>query len=150
MKLENALHIFTDLKNQSVKKSEIKIYNQFITLITGLIKRDLSRNELQSIELELDGLELNTIQTKKLRFYRKGLIKFETFLKEKLTLVSTQHYTKLYGGLGMSFGILFGIVILSNFEQSLSISLGILIGMVVGASIGRSMDAKAKIEGRVL
>jgi len=150
MKLENALHILTDLKNQSVKKSEIKIYNQFITLIRALINREFSSVELQSIEFELDELELHLNQTQKLRFYKKGLIKFETFLKEKLTLVSNLHYTKLYGGLGTSFGILFGVIALSSFDRSLGLALGMIIGMVIGSIMGKSMDANAKREGRVL
>jgi len=150
MKLENALHVFTELKHKSVKKYEIKIYKQFISILTALNTREFSSIELNSIETELDELELHSSQTKKLRFYKKRLIKFETFLKDKLTLVSHLHYTKLYGGLGMSFGILFGVIALSSFDRSLGLTLGMIIGMVIGSIMGRSMDANAKKEGRVL
>jgi len=84
------------------------------------------------------------------RFHKKNLLKFESFLKEKLELVSKMHYTKLGAGLGISFGILFGVIALSSMERSLSISFGMIIGMVIGIAIGKSMDTKAKNEGRVL
>jgi len=150
MKLDNALHIFTDLKNQSIKKSEVKVYKQFVSVLTSLSIRKLTAVELKFIEVELDDLELNTNETKKLRFYKKGLIEFEKFLKEKLTLVPNLHYTKLYGGLGMSFGILFGVIALSSFDRSLGLALGMIIGMVIGSIMGRSKDAESKKEGRVL
>ena len=133
MKLENAIDLFTDLKNQSSKKSEIKVYKQYISVITSLTIRECTSVELKLIEIELDELELSSNETKKLKFYKKELIKFETFLKEKLSLVPNLHYTKLYGGLGMSFGILFGVIALSSFDRSLGLTLGMIVGMVIGS-----------------
>lgn len=150
MKLENALHIFNDLKSQSIKKNEVKVYDKYIQILTALKNRDFSNDELQSIENELDKLDLQSNEKRKLKFFKKELLQFENFLKEKLALTSSGYYTKLGGGLGVSFGILFGIVILSSMERSLGISFGMLIGMVVGSFIGRSMDTKAKAEGRAL
>lgn len=84
------------------------------------------------------------------KHFRKALNNFEKFLKDRFSLISKDHYTRLGIGLGTAFGILFGVVVLTSFERSLGISLGLAFGMLIGLSIGRSMDVKAKREGRVL
>ncbi len=92
--------------------------------------------------------ELHSNQTKKLKFYKKGLVKFDDFLKEELILVSNLHYRKLYSGLGT----LLGGIALSSFDRSLGLTLGMIIGMVIGSITGKSMDAKAKakVEGKYI
>ena len=127
-----------------------KVYEKFIQLLTTLNNRTFSSDELKSIEEELDRFDLESKEKKKLKYFKNGLTHFENFLKEKLQLTSKGHFTKLGGGLGMSFGILFGVVLLSSFERSLGITYGMLIAMVLGVIIGKSMDTKAKQAGRAL
>lgn len=148
MKLQEARNIFEKLRNQTSKKSEIKIFDKFIHILSELNARELSNEELQSIETQLTGLSLTA--EKDIKFYKKALVDFEKFLKENLSLTSKGYYTNIGMGLGMSFGVLFGIVFLSGFERSLGISLGICLGMFVGLLIGRNMDAKAVAEGKVI
>lgn len=150
MKIDNALRLFTVLRNETSKQSEVKVYEKFIQLLTTLNNRTFSSDELKSIEEELDRFDLESKEKKKLKYFKNGLTHFENFLKEKLQLTSKGHFTKLGGGLGMSFGILFGVVVLSSFERSLGITYGMLIGMVLGVIIGKSMDTKAKKAGRAL
>ena len=150
MTLKNAFNFFESLVSETSKKSEIKVYQEFIQIINGLEKKNLSEDEIQSIEIELDRLNLKSNPENRKKYFKKTLSKFEKYLKDTFSLTSKGYYTNLYSGLGLSFGLLFGVAILSNLERSLGISLGLIGGMLIGLIIGRNMDSKAVAEGRVL
>lgn len=150
MKLQEASNYFESLTKRTTNKSELKIYEKFIHALSELNSRELSEDEIQSIEAELDRLNLESNPENGKKYFKKSLTKFENYLKDAFSLTTKGYYTNLYGGLGLSFGLLFGVVFLSGWERSLGISLGLIIGMVIGLIIGRSMDVKAIREGRVL
>ena len=150
MTLQEAFNIFEKLKTETTNKSEIKIYEKFLSLLTDLKNREFTKDKTEAIEAELDSLNLGSNPENRKKYYRKTLSKFETYLKDTFSLTSKGYYTNLGIGLGCCFGILFGIVFLSGFERSLGISLGLVIGMIIGLTIGRSMDAKIVNEGRAL
>lgn len=150
MTLLNAINLFESLKTESSKKSEIKVYTQFIEILKKLENREFTIDEIQSIETELERLNLKSNPEKRKKFFSKALSKFEKYLKETFSLTSKGYYTQLGVGLGSSFGILFGIVILSSFERSLGIAMGISIGMIIGLIMGRSFDSQAKTAGTIL
>ncbi len=150
MILQEAYNFFESLTTETTKKSEIKVYEKFIYVLSELKTRKFTKDEMESIEAELDSLSLNSNPENRKKFFKKALSKFENFLKDTFSLTSKGYYTQLGIGLGSSFGILFGIVFLSSFERSLGITLGLSIGMLIGLIIGQFMDAKAKSEGRVL
>jgi hypothetical protein len=150
MTLKNAFNFFESLVTETSKKSELKIYQEFTQIITGIENKNLSVSEIQSIETELDSLNLKSNPENRKKHFRKALSKFETYLKDTFSLTSKGYYTKLYGALGLSFGLLFGVAILSNLERSLGISLGLIGGMVVGSLLGREKDAQAKAAGKML
>jgi len=150
MSLQEAINFFKSLKTETTNKSEIKVYEKFIHILSELHTREFAKEEIQSIEAELDTLKSNSNPENRNKYFRKALSKFEKYLKDTFSLTSKGYYSKLYGGLGLTFGILFGIVFLSSWERSLGISLGLSIGMVVGFTIGRYMDAQAKVAGKVL
>jgi len=150
MTLQEAITIFESLKTETANKSEIKLYEKFLHILTELKVREFSKDEIQSIETELERLNLTSNPENRKKYFKKILSQFEKYLKDTFSLTSKGYYTNLYGGLGLSFGLLFGVAILSNLERSLGISLGLIGGMVVGSLIGRSMDTKAISEGRVL
>ena len=149
MTLKNTLNIFESLKTETTKKSEIRIYDKFIHTLTELENREFSKEEIQSIETELDSLQLESNPENRKKFFNKTLSKFEKYLNDTFDLTSKDYYTRLYGGLGLAFGIMFGVAILSNFG-SLGISLGLIGGMVVGSIMGRNKDAEAKAAGNML
>ena len=146
MTLKNALDHFKNLESKSTKKSEIKIYRKFIQILTSLENSDLLDSEIQSIEQQLDVLQLNATTTKN----KKALKQFLKYLKDTFSLTPKGYYTNLGIGLGSSFGIIFGIVVLSNFERSLGISFGIALGMLIGLVIGRNLDSQAKDAGKMI
>ncbi|MGK0413685.1 MAG: hypothetical protein ACJA1B_001893 [Polaribacter sp.] len=149
MTLKNALNFFESLKRETTKKTEIQIYEKFIYTLTKLENREFSKEEIQSIESELDSLQLESNPENKKKIFKKALSKFENYLKDTFTLTNKGYYTQLYGGLGLSFGIMCGVAILSNFG-SLGISLGLIGGMVIGSIIGRKKDAEVKAAGNML
>ncbi len=150
MTVQEAYNFFASLKTETTKKHEIKVYEKFFHILSELKNRAFSKEEIESIETELDRLNLKSNPENRKKYFKKALGKFEKYLKETFSLTTKAYYQKLYGGLGLLFGLLFGVVFLSSLERSLGISLGLIGGMVVGSLIGRNMDSKAVLEGRVL
>ena len=150
MTLNNAYDFFESLESETSKKSEIKVYEKFLHILKGLKTRDFSKDEIQSIEGELDRLNLESNPENRKKYFAKALSTFEKFLKDTFSLTAKGYYTNMGVALGSSFGLLFGVAILSSLERSLGISLGLMGGMFIGLTIGRSLEAKAIAEGRVL
>lgn len=150
MTLKNAIKFFESLEAVTSNKSEIKTYQEFIQIITSLETKNLSDTQIQSIEAELDHLNLKSNPEKRIKYFKKSLSAFKKYLKDTFSLTPKGYYTTLYGGLGLSFGLLFGVTILSNLERSLGISLGLIAGMVIGWIMGHSKEAQAKEAGNIL
>ncbi len=150
MTLQEAYSFFESLKSETTKKYEIKVYEKFLHILSGLEKKNLSESEIQSIETELDSFDLKSNPKNRKKYFKKTLSTFETYLKDAFSLTTKGYYEHLYGALGLSFGLLFGVAILSNLEHSLGISLGLIGGMVVGSLLGRNKDAQAEAAGKIL
>lgn len=150
MTLQEASTFFENLIKQTSNKAEIKLYERFIHVLSELKNREFSKDEIQSIEAELDRLNIRLNPENGNKHLKKALRQFEKYLKDTFSLTTKGYYTNLGVGLGSSFGILFGVVALSSLERSMGIALGLSFGMLIGLTIGRSMDAKAIKEGGVL
>ncbi len=146
MTLKNALNYFESLASEKRKKSEIKAQREFIQILNSLEDRNLSAAEIQSIEKELDNLNLESAANSS----KKSLTQFKKYLKDTFSLTRKGHYTNLGIALGSTFGVLFGVVVLSSFERSLGIAYGISFGMFIGLMIGSYMDSQVKIAGNML
>lgn len=132
MELKNAINIIEELESRTSKKSELKIYQEFIQILKKLEERELSETEIIAVEIELENLKLNSANADSKKRISLALNRFKKYLKDTLSLTTKSYYTKLGVGLGSSFGILFGVVFLSNMERSLGISLGLCFGMFIG------------------
>ena len=150
MTLQEAYNIFESLKTETTKKSEIKVYEKFLHILSKLKIREFSKDEIESIEATLEDLQLEVNHENRKRHFKKSLSKFEDYLRLTFLLTSKGYYTNRYAALGLSFGLLFGLTILSNLERSLGFSLGLIGGLVVGSVIGRKKDKEAKANGKVL
>ncbi|MCK5637774.1 MAG: hypothetical protein KAH67_03625 [Flavobacteriaceae bacterium] len=150
MTLQEAYNFFESLKIETTKKSEIKIYEKFLHILSELKIREFSEDEIQSIETELDRLNLESNPENKKKYFKKALTKFEKYLKDTFSLTSKGYYAELGIALGMTWGVVAGILIGERFEKSLGISLGISIGMLIGIFVGRYMDSQAKAAGKML
>jgi hypothetical protein len=143
MKLDEASAFFKNLIIESDNKTEIKIYKNFISIFTDLNNRDLSEEQLKSIEEKLDSLNFNENSDNRKKHFKQKLNLFVGYLKEKLSLISKGYYTAIGLSLGMSFGVAFG----AAFKN---VSYGLIFGMLIGMLIGIAKDSKAKKEGKVL
>ena len=147
MNIIEASDLFNTLISNTDKRSEIKVYQNFLEILSALKNRDLTQEEIRSIEEELDILKLKDYPENKKKYLRRKRDKFKEYLKTEFSLITEGYYT----GIGLALGISFGVAIgASIFGQSSGSSLGISIGMVVGLIIGRVMDNKAEKENRVL
>ena len=150
MTLQEAHNFFESLKTETTKKSEIKVYEKFLHILSELKIRAFSNDEIQAIETKLDRLNLKSNPENRKKYFKKALSTFEKYLKDTFSLTTKRYYTELGIALGASFGILFGVVFLSSWERSMGISLGLIIGSGIGGAIGRSMDSQSKAAGKML
>ena len=150
MTLQAAYDFFESLKIKTTKKSEIKVYEKFLHILSELKSREFSNDEVQSIESKLDSLNLESNLANNTKQLKKTLKEFEEYLKENHSLISMGYYTNIGVSTGAAFGVVLGVVFGARFERSLGLAVGISIGMLIGLFMGRYMDAKAKSENRIL
>jgi len=150
MTLQEANNFFEILKTETTIKSEIKVYEKFLHILTELKNREFSKDEIQSIETEIESLNLKSNPDNRKKFFKKALSKFENYLKDTFSLTSEGYYTNLSVSLGMLFGVVAGVLIGERFEKSMGIAFGICMGLFIGAFIGRRKDAQAKAAGNML
>lgn len=150
MTLKNAINLFNRLVSETTKKSEIKVYRDFIKILTNLENRSFTKSEVQSIEKELDALALNSTTTNKIRQFKKALQQFKKYLKDTFSLITKGYYTNLGITFGASIGLLFGIIFLSSLERSLGISIGISFGTLIGIITASYLESQAKTSGNLI
>lgn len=150
MTLKKAINYFQSKVSITSGKSEIKVYKEFIRILTRLEERDLSASEIKVIEAELKRLNLDSTVEHNKRYYKKALRHLENYLKDTFSLTMKGYFMKTGIALGMTFGLLFGVVFLSSLERSMGVSLGISLGMFIGLLIGRNLDAKALAAGNMI
>ncbi len=142
MKLAEATELFECLREEATRKSEIKMYDQFIGIILDLEDREFTIEEMQSIEVKLDDLDLAANPKNRKKYYRKRLEEFKSYLKDRFSLITEGYYT----GIGLALGIAFGAAAGSIYGMENGISLGLIAGLLIGATL----DAQAKKQNRVL
>jgi len=150
MKLKETVNYFESLMAQTSKKSEIKIYREFIELLNGLENTTLSENEICSIEMELDSFDLESIPTNRKNHFKKVLNQFKSYLSGTFSLTTEGHFSTMGAALGFSFGTLLGFVFFEYYAGSMGISMGMTFGMLIGFHIGRNLDAQAKEKGKMI
>lgn len=150
MTLKKALGYFQRKVSETSNKTEIKVYKEFIRILTRLEERDLSASDIKAIETELKRLDSDSTIAHNKRYYEKALTEFKKYLKDTFSLTTKGYYTKFGIALGMTFGLLFGVVFLSSLERSMGIALGMALGMFIGLLIGGNLDAKAVSSGNVV
>lgn len=146
MTINDATSFFESLLTQTEKKSEIKLYKSFIGILYDLKNRNLTKEQLRSIEEELELLKLKEIPLNKKKYMRRKLDEFKKYLKEEFSLISEGYYTAI----GLALGTSFGIVVGTMFKETMGVSMGLGFGMILGVIIGKTMDLQAEKQNRVL
>lgn len=141
MKIQETINLIIDLKIVSEDKSELKTYEKFLSILSDLENRDLTENQIKSIENQLSTLDLGTKTDNRKKYLNKKISEFEKFLKDNLSLIPDGHYT----GSGMIIGMLIGVM--AQFYFGIYSMLG---GMIICMVIGAIMDSEAKKQGRVI
>ena len=143
MNISETSNYFKTLIKGTTEKSEIRIYEKFIAILSDLENMKLTKEQLISIEEEIQTLNLKASPENKKIFFKQKLAEFKKYLKHKLSLISEGHYTAIGMSLGTSFGVVFGVIYAN-------ISYGLIFGLLFGLMIGAVMDSKAKKQNRVL
>lgn len=142
MSIKEASDFFEGLLRTTDKKSERKIYENFMGILSDLDNRALDVEQLESIEKELEILDLKANTDNRKRYLRKKLGAFKKYLKAQFSFVTEGYYLAIGISLGVAFGAAFG--------SAFNVGLGVSFGMVIGLIIGQNMDAKAKKQNLVL
>ena len=150
MTLQEAYNFFESLKIETTKKSEIRIYEKFLHILSELKNRDFTTDEIQSIETELDSLNLESNPENRRKYFGKALHKLNEYLKSTFSLIPGGYYITYGIAIGVAFGPVLGVLFGQFFEKSLGISIGISIGIIVGLLAGQYLDYQAKAAGNVL
>jgi len=150
MTLQDAYNFFESLKIETTKKSEIRIYEKFLHILSELKNRDFTTDEIQSIETELDSLNLESNPENRKKYFGKALHKLNEYLKSTFSLIPGGYYITYGIAIGVAFGPVLGVLFGQFFEKSLGISIGISIGIIVGLLAGQYLDSQAKAAGNVL
>jgi len=147
MTINNTIIFFKSILTQTIKKSEIKIYENFIGILSDLKNRNLTKEQLRCIEEELENLKLKEIPENRKKYFRRKLNEFQKYLKDEFSLTTKGYYESI----GMSMGMVFGISIgASIFGAGSGVSTGLMFGMLIGFIIGRYMDSEAEKKNLVL
>jgi hypothetical protein len=149
MVINETLEFFQNLKTNSNEKSEIKLYDKYILILSDLKNRDLTETQILNIETELEKLNLNAESENKMKYLKKKLSELQKFLKDKLALISKDHYVGIGVGTGIFLGSIFSMLF-QTFLGVYSLLIGINGGMILGAIIGSFFDKEAEKQGRVL
>lgn len=130
------------LKKQLSKtniKSEIKTFTNFIEILNKLKERDLSQEQMESIESYIKYLELEKIPSFSNELFKGKLTAFKKYLKNKLRFVPSNYYTTLGLSFAIPFAIGFGItdgISMTNKIIVISAALSLIgVGIITDARI---------------
>ena len=146
MKLRNALEHFQVLASTTDNKRERKTYHRFTGIFTDLNHRNLTDEQIQSIEEKMEELELQMASSNSKKSLKRKLSVFTKYLQQELSLVTEGYYTAL----GLTFGVALGVALSPMLERQLGISINMGIGMILGVVVGHYLDTKAAEDNRVL
>ena len=147
MTINTAKDFLNSLSNNSTKKSEVKIYQKFVSVLTGLENRDLSTDQKELIEQELTNLDLKQETKNRKKYIRKKLNQFVKYLDTTFSYILKGHYANFGMSMGMVFGLAIGTAI---FRDSGGSTTGMCLGMLIGYSVGQYMDKEAIKNNKVL
>lgn len=135
--------------SKTIKKSEIRTFKHFINILERLKEKELSSEQLEGIESYLRYLELEKIPSFSNEIYKKKLIKFRKYLKNKLRFVPSNFYTFWTANFGISFTVSFFTVgFMSQNKIDYMIKFGVILALILAMTLAIIMDLKMKKQNR--
>lgn len=154
MKLREALDFFQNLIEKTNSKSESKVYKEFITILSNLENRELTEQQVNSIELKLGSLDLSANSENRKKHLKRKLNELTTYLNNEFSFITAGHCTGLGMVYGMMFGCGLGIAFGTAFGEStgtaIGLSTGTGVGMIIGMMYGATKDTEAQKQNRVI
>jgi len=147
MKFTEAIILFEGYLKQTEIKSEVKVYSSFIAVLRDLQNRNLSEEELNNFETQLEELKLLQVTENNKKYFKKQLNKLIQFTLKRLNLIQEGTYIAIGLSLGTGLGLSLGIPFLG---PTYGVTYGMSFGMLIGIVIGTYLQQKAKKENRIL
>lgn len=132
--------------SKTKEKSEVKTFKKFIELLESLNDKDLSTEQLESIESYIQYLELEKIPSFNNEIYDQKLAKLNKHLKAKLRFVPKNHYTIWTASFSLTFAIAF--IVQPNIASYLKLGVVSLALIIIG--IGVFADSRIRKQDRSL
>jgi hypothetical protein len=99
MKITETITFLENAKKRTNKKSQKNHNETFIAILTDLKTKELDEEQFQTIEKELDKLQLSSKLP--LKQLKRNFSKLQKFLKVKFSLTEEGYFTSLGIALGM-------------------------------------------------
>lgn len=142
MNINEASNFFEDLLLGTKVKSESKLYQKYIAVLSSLKEKDLSEIQVASINEKIASLDLAANPNNHKKYLKQRLSELLKYLKDEYSFISEGYYTSVGIALGVAFGAAFG--------AAYNVGLGVALGMIIGLIIGANNDAQVEKEDRVL
>ncbi|MEL7002354.1 MAG: hypothetical protein AAFN93_06415 [Bacteroidota bacterium] len=152
MDINEALKLLRSHIIKANKKTEIRMYNGFIEVLTSLKDKNLTKDEFKSIEAELEKIALKSAIYTNKRGLSKEISRFKDYLNHNFSLVTEGYFTILGTAIGVAFGSTFGVVYgpIFGVEPGIQMALGTPFGLIIGLLVGIFLDYQADEQNRVL
>ncbi len=132
--------------SQATKRSEIRVFERFISVLENLKEKDLNERQLDNINSYIEYLELEKIPSFSNEVFKQKLKKFRTFLNTKLRFVPTNHYVSLAIMFTVPFATPFAILPQINAD----LKIGIISAAILVMGIAHILDLRIKRQNRSL
>jgi transcriptional regulator with XRE-family HTH domain len=131
---------------QTGKRSEIKTFEKFIQALESLKEKELSTEQLDSIQDYITYLELEKIPSFSNELYKQKYKRFRTFLSKKLRFVPNNYYLHL----AMIFAVPFALAFTLQSNIDFGIRIGVISVAILMIGIAWVIDSRIKRQNRSL
>lgn len=154
MKINDLKDFFEKQKEKTKSKSDKNVYLGLSCIISDLQSKGLSEQQWESVENEIETLELTEVASERNKGLKKKLNQLVKFLKNNFSFIPEKYYTSLGMSMGLAIGagigMVFGIILGVPTGMIYGMILGAMVGLVAGLLLGKIKDDQAEKENRVI
>ena len=146
MTLDQATSQIQAILDKPVSRRDRQTLARFQSLFQFLSKAGLSGPQVETLEVTLGKLSLNSVSDSSGESLQKQLRRFKRFLKDEFGYSAKGFYTNLGVALGLTFGVAIGAA-LQHLDNGFII--GAMGGMFLGGIWGRVREQRAVKSGQI-